>query len=141
MEQQRATVERRGRMIEFLFQQNTEPLSRLESTSENNKLDMTNHRRYCGGPSELDSFLGSLRSNFHTHSHVIPDGDTHKVQYALDHLGSWSNHPNYTLHNMIMIDPITYGHGLHQQKSFPSGHAGGIRVDALRQSHQRHPGG
>jgi len=29
----------------------------------------------------------------------------------------------------------------HQQKIFPSGRNGSVRVDALRQSHQRHPGG
>ena len=43
---------------------------------------------------------------------------------------------------------ITIGHnGLttvgapHQQKIFPSGRNGSVRVDALRQSRQRHPGG
>ena len=30
---------------------------------------------------------------------------------------------------------------LHQQKIFPSGRNGSVRVDALRQSRQRHPGG
>jgi hypothetical protein len=29
----------------------------------------------------------------------------------------------------------------HQQKIFPSGRNGSVRVDALRQSRQRHPGG
>jgi len=29
----------------------------------------------------------------------------------------------------------------HQQKTFPSGRNGSVRVDALRQSHQRHPSG
>jgi len=32
-------------------------------------------------------------------------------------------------------------HEAHQQKTFPSGRNGSVRVDALRQSHQRHPGG
>jgi len=112
VEQQRATMERQERMIEFLFKQNTELLSRRESTSKNDKFDMTNPRRYCGGPRELDTFLGSLRSNFRTHSHLVSDGDTDKVQYALDHLGSWSNHRNYTLHKTSMIDPITWSQDL-----------------------------
>jgi hypothetical protein len=112
VEQQRATVERQERMIKFLFQQNTELLSRRESTSKNDKFDMTNPRRYCGGARELDTFLGSLRSNFRTHSHLFSDGDTDKVQYALDHLGSWSNHRDYTLHKPSMIDPITWGQDL-----------------------------
>jgi len=30
---------------------------------------------------------------------------------------------------------------IHQQKTFPSGRNGSVRVDALRQSCQRHPGG
>jgi len=30
---------------------------------------------------------------------------------------------------------------MHQQKTFPSGRNGSVRVDALRQSRQRHPGG
>ena len=32
-------------------------------------------------------------------------------------------------------------HVFHQQKTFPSGRNGCVRVDVLRQSHQRHPGG
>jgi len=32
-------------------------------------------------------------------------------------------------------------HDVHQQKTFPSGRNGSVRVDALRQSRQRHPGG
>jgi len=112
VEQQRATVERQERMIEFLFQQKTELLSQRESTSKNDKFDMTHPRRYCGGARELDTFLGSLRSNFRTHSHLFSDGDTEKVQYALDHLGSWSNHHDYTLHKTSMIDPITWGQDL-----------------------------
>ena len=33
------------------------------------------------------------------------------------------------------------GNNTHQQKTFPSGRNGSVRVDALRQSRQRHPGG
>ena len=33
------------------------------------------------------------------------------------------------------------GHGMHQQKTFPSGRNTSVRVDALRQSRYRHPGG
>jgi len=60
VEQQRATVERQERMIEFLLQQNTKLLSWWESTRKNCKFDITKARRFCGGPSELDTFLGSL---------------------------------------------------------------------------------
>jgi len=34
-----------------------------------------------------------------------------------------------------------YMHIFHQQKTFPSGQDGSVRVDALRHSRQRHPGG
>ena len=37
--------------------------------------------------------------------------------------------------------PLSAGVLLHQQKIFPSGRNGSIRVDALRQSRQRHPSG
>jgi len=37
--------------------------------------------------------------------------------------------------------PSQYAMILHQQKTFPSGQNGSVRVDALRQSRQRHPGG
>jgi len=112
VEQQRAKVERQERITEFLFQQNTELLSRRESTSRNDKFDMTHPRGYYGGAHKLDTFLGSLRSNFRTHSHLFSNGDTDKVQYALNHLGRWSNHRGYTLHKTSMIDPITWGQDL-----------------------------
>ena len=60
----------------------------------------------------MDTFLGSLRSNFRTHSYLFSDSDTDKVQYALDHLGSWSNHRDHTLPKTSMIDPITWGQDL-----------------------------
>jgi len=41
VQQQQATVEWQERMIEFLFHQNTEPLSRRESTMKNDKSEMT----------------------------------------------------------------------------------------------------
>jgi len=112
VEQQLATVKRQERMIKFLFQQNTEILFRRELTSKNDKFDMTHPRRYCRGPCQLDTVLSSLRSNFRTHSHLFSDGDTDKVQYALDHLGNWSNHHDYTLHQTRMIHPITWGQNL-----------------------------
>jgi hypothetical protein len=56
VEQQRATVERQERMIEFLVQQNTELLSPRESRSKNDQFDMTNPRRYCGGAHKSTPF-------------------------------------------------------------------------------------
>jgi len=38
-------------------------------------------------------------------------------------------------------EPADLGKFIHQQKTFPSGRNGSVRVDVLRQSRQRHPGG
>ena len=56
-------------------------------------------------------------------------------------------HPGYRLvrggHTMTAMrrDTQLEFSELHQQKIFPSARNGSVRVDALRQSHQRHPGG
>ena len=42
---------------------------------------------------------------------------------------------------LVRLIALVYAHGLHQQKTFRSGRNGSVRVDALRQSRQRHPGG
>jgi len=82
-------VEQQQKMIEFLFQHNTELLERRGSSTSHtkDKVKMAQPKRYCGGARELGTYIGSLRSNFRTHKHLFHD-DTDKVQYALDHLGS-----------------------------------------------------
>ena len=40
-----------------------------------------------------------------------------------------------------LLDDTRAAINTHQQKTFPSGQNGSVRVDALRQSRQRHPGG
>jgi len=42
----------------------------------------------------------------------LPGGDIGKVQYALDHLGSWVNHPYFTLQKKNTTDPVPWGHDL-----------------------------
>jgi len=83
-----------------------------ESLNPKEKFKVIHHKRYCGGARELERFLGSFRSNFRTHNHLFPGGDTDKVQYALDYLGSWVNHPDHTLQQTNMTDPVTCGHDL-----------------------------
>jgi len=53
------------------------------------------------------------------------EGDQQATKAAYKHCGSYTETQN----------------PLHQQKTFPSGRNGSIRVDALRQSRQGHPGG
>jgi len=53
-------------------------------------------------------------------------------------------HPSHALHTptIRMVLPNEWSvQSLHQQKTFPSGRNGTVRVDMLRQSRQRHPGG
>jgi hypothetical protein len=73
---------------------------------------MFNPKRFCGGAVELEIFLGSLRSNFRVHSEYFPQGDIDYVQYALDNLGSWSNHPEPNQRKTSMTDPISWGQDL-----------------------------
>jgi hypothetical protein len=62
-------------------------------------------------------------------SHIRRNGITHYQLY-------------YQLRVLLLV-PSSFGIfvALHQQKIFPSGRNGSVRVDALRQSRQRHPGG
>jgi hypothetical protein len=38
---------------------------------------------FCGGPAELERFLGQIKMNFESHGHQFPRGDPDKVQYAM----------------------------------------------------------
>jgi len=111
-------VERQQKMIKFLFEHNTKLLEpRRSSTSHvTDKFKMAQPKRYCGGDRELETYLGSLRSNFQTHKHLFHD-DMDKVQYALDHLGSWAYHTDRDMQKMTMFDPITWGQDLQKNDS------------------------
>jgi hypothetical protein len=104
-------VEPQWKLLAILLQnaERKPPRSRAKSK---NKFEITQPKLYCGGPPELKTFLGTLRSNFRTHNHLFPGGDTDKVHYALDHLGSWVNHLDHTQRKMSMTDPVTWGDDL-----------------------------
>jgi hypothetical protein len=111
MADMRDMLEQQRKLVAILFQ-NAEmkpPTSRAKSKD---KFEITHPKRFCGGPRELETFLGTLRSNFRTHNHLFPGGDTDKVQYALDHLGSWVNHPDHTQRKKNMTDIVSWGHDL-----------------------------
>jgi hypothetical protein len=98
MADMRDMLEQQRKLDELLFQNAEMKPKDPESPNPKDKFKVTHPKRYCGVARELETFLGSLRSNFRTHSHLFLGGDTDKVQYALDHLGSWVNHPDHTLH-------------------------------------------
>jgi len=64
----------------------------------------------------LETNLGSLRSNFRTHKHLY-HGDTDKIQYAVDHLGSWAYHTDRDMEKTTMIDPIPWGQDVQKNNS------------------------
>jgi len=105
-------------MIDFLFQHNTKLLQRRRSSTSDSKdkFEMARPKSYCGGARELETYLGSLRSNFRTHKH-LSHHDTDNVQYALDHLGSWAHHTDRDMQKTTMIDPIPCGQDLQKTNS------------------------
>jgi hypothetical protein len=77
---------------------------------------MAQPKRYCRGAQELETYLGSLQWNFWTHKHLFHD-NTYKVQYALDHIGSWTYHSDCDMQKTTMIDPTIWGQDLPQNNS------------------------
>jgi len=77
---------------------------------------MAQAKLYCGGGRELETYLGTLRLNFWTHK-LLFYHDMDKVQYALDHLGSWAYHTDPDMQKTTMIDPITWGQDLQKNNS------------------------
>jgi len=78
---------------------------------------MTQPKRFCGGARELEIFIGALLSNFRTHGHLFPNGDSVKVQYALDHLRGWANRSDQSQQKMNMTDPVSWGQDLGNQQN------------------------
>ena len=62
-------------------------------------------------------FIGSLRSDFRPHSHLFPNSNSDKVQYALDYLGCWANHSDQSEQKMSMTDPVTWDQDLRNQEN------------------------
>jgi len=72
---------------------------------------MTDPARFCGGATELDTFLGQIRQNFGTHAHLFPN-EKSKVSYARNLLGTWAEHPNASKRTTKGTDPATWANGL-----------------------------
>lgn len=67
-----------------------------ESPNPKDQFKVTHPNRYSGGVQDLQTFLGSLHSNFRTDNLLIPGCNTDNVRYALDHLGGRINTPDHT---------------------------------------------
>jgi len=105
-------VERLQKMVNFLQQHNTELVEwrRLSTSDSKDKFKMAQPKRYCVGARGLETYHGWLWSNFRTHKPLFHD-DTDNVQYALDHLRSWTYHTDRDIQMTTMIDPITSCYG------------------------------
>jgi len=112
MADMRDMLEPQWKLVELLFQNAEMKVKDPESPNPKDKFKVTHPKRYCGGARELETFLGFLCSNCRTHNHLFPGSDTDKVQYTIDHLGSWVNHPDHMLQKTNMTDPVTWGQDL-----------------------------
>lgn len=95
-----------------MFFHNAEIYPPTSCTKSELQFKITHQKRHCGDPRKLETFFSTLCSNFRTHNHHFPGGDTDKVQYALDHHGSWVDHPDHTKQMTSMTDTDFWGHDL-----------------------------
>ena len=90
------------------------------------------------------SFRGSSRPGSIISSHLLPTLLELNVEGTRGEIVAASPIALQSRCQRVPNEPIpTYGHSWqqHQQKTFPSGRNGSVRVDAVRQCRQRHPGG
>jgi hypothetical protein len=74
----RAMLEQQQKLVVILFQ-NSEMNPSSSGAKSNHMFEITHPKRYCRGPRELETFFDSLCTNFQTHNHLFPGGDTDKV--------------------------------------------------------------
>jgi len=97
------------KFIPILFR-NAEMKPPSWSTKSNDKFEITYRKCYIGGWWEVETFLGTLHSNFWTNNNLFPAGDTDKVQYTLGDVRSWVNYLENSQRKTIMIDTVILGH-------------------------------
>jgi hypothetical protein len=74
---------------------NVLPVASLALAARSNLFKMKNPAPFCGGPAELERFLGQIKMNFESHRHQLsPQGDPDKVQYAMGLFRTWVEHPD-----------------------------------------------
>jgi hypothetical protein len=72
---------------------------------------------YCGGAKELDKFLETLPSNFASHKHLFPTGDSDEVKYAVSFLDTWNNHPDMAQGQTENTNPAEWSSDLQEAKN------------------------
>jgi len=98
MADMRDMLKQQRKLVELLFQNTEMKFKDPTSLNTKDKFKVSHPKHYCGGAQELETFRGSLRLNIRTHNHLVPGSNRDQVQYALDRLGSWADHPDHTLH-------------------------------------------
>jgi hypothetical protein len=104
-------LEKQRKLVAILFQ-NAEMKPPTSNTKAKDQFEIIHPKRFCGGLYQLETILGTLRSNFRTHNDHIPGGDTENVQDVLDYVGNWVNDADHTQRKTSMTDPLTWGHDL-----------------------------
>jgi hypothetical protein len=120
-------IEQQRKLVNTVMQQNEELMevnrelrqgsAQPESTTKSEKFKLTQPKRFCGAAQELEIFICALRANFRTHSQLFPNGDSDKVQHALDHLRSLANHSDQSQQKTSMTDPVSWGQELRNQEN------------------------
>jgi len=111
-------AERQQKLNSFLLPHNTELLEQQGPLLSDlqHKIQMAQPKRYCGNAWEWEVYIRSLRSTFHTPQYLFHD-NTDKVQYAIDHNGSWAYHTNCDMQKTTMIGTITSGQDQQQSNT------------------------
>jgi hypothetical protein len=94
-EQQAEWNEERTRMLTKHNRSRT--IDRPENPGNQFKIfKMVDPLRYRSRANVLGKFHKTLRSNFASHKHLFPGGDTDQVKYAVCFLDTWNHHPDMT---------------------------------------------
>lgn len=103
-------VEQQRKIIELLFQHNTELLEWSGSSTSDlkDKFQVAEANRYCSSAQKLETYHGLLWSNLRTQKLLFHD-DTDNVRYTLDHLGCCPCHTHGDMQKLTVINTNTQG--------------------------------
>jgi len=92
-------------------------IDRPENPGNQSKIfQMVDPLQYCGRVKELDKFLETLQSNFASHKHLFPRGDSDQVKYAVSFLDTWNNQPDTIQRQTENTDPSEWASDLQGAK-------------------------
>jgi hypothetical protein len=93
-------------------QSNVLPVAPLAPSAQSRLFKMRDPAPFCGGPAELERFLGRLKMNFESHGHQFPRGDPDKVQYAIGLFRTWLEHPDESQRKSKAMHPAEWANRL-----------------------------